>query len=106
MHLDIERERKINAALRRLSITRVSIAHRPEMAEGTDLVRIGPCRVGRSEVRDFKGHAELQNHRFHRCDMSHHEREPEPAKRDDVMSVQRSRSEESCPRETCCIGLS
>jgi ATP-binding cassette subfamily B protein RaxB len=40
-HLDVERERKINEALRRLHITRVSIAHRPEMAEGTDLVRIG-----------------------------------------------------------------
>jgi ATP-binding cassette subfamily B protein RaxB len=42
-HLDVERERQINAALRRLDITRVSIAHRPEMAEGTDLVRIGPA---------------------------------------------------------------
>jgi ATP-binding cassette subfamily B protein RaxB len=41
-HLDVDRERKINEALRRLHITRISIAHRPEMAEGTDLVRIGP----------------------------------------------------------------
>ncbi len=40
-HLDVDRERKINEALRRLHITRISIAHRPEMAEGTDLVRIG-----------------------------------------------------------------
>ncbi|WP_084113122.1 peptidase domain-containing ABC transporter [Belnapia moabensis] len=45
-HLDIEREREINAALRRLNITRISIAHRPEMAEGTDLVRIGPAAPG------------------------------------------------------------
>ena len=41
-HLDVERERQINQALRHLNITRISIAHRPEMAEGTDLVRIGP----------------------------------------------------------------
>jgi ATP-binding cassette, subfamily B, bacterial CvaB/MchF/RaxB len=40
-HLDVEREREINAALRRLNVTRVSIAHRPEMAEGSDLVRMG-----------------------------------------------------------------
>src|SRR3954463_13176552 len=39
-HLDVERERKINEALRGLNITRISIAHRPEMAEGTELVRI------------------------------------------------------------------
>ncbi len=40
-HLDVERERRINEALRRLDITRISIAHRPEMAEGSDLVRMG-----------------------------------------------------------------
>ena len=42
-HLDVERERQINAALRRLDITRVSVAHRPGMADGTELVRIGPA---------------------------------------------------------------
>jgi ATP-binding cassette subfamily B protein RaxB len=41
-HLDLDREREINVALRRLNITRISIAHRPEMAEGTHLLRIGP----------------------------------------------------------------
>jgi ATP-binding cassette subfamily B protein RaxB len=40
-HLDVAREREINAALRRLNITRISVAHRPEMAEGTELVQIG-----------------------------------------------------------------
>lgn len=40
-HLDVGREREISQALRRLNITRISIAHRPEMAEGTDLVKIG-----------------------------------------------------------------
>jgi ATP-binding cassette subfamily B protein RaxB len=43
-HLDVEREREINAALRRLDITRVSIAHRPEMAAGTDVIQLGPMR--------------------------------------------------------------
>jgi ATP-binding cassette, subfamily B, bacterial CvaB/MchF/RaxB len=37
-HLDVENERLINDRLRRLSITRVSIAHRPGMAQGADMV--------------------------------------------------------------------
>ena len=37
-HLDLENESRINERLRRLSITRVSIAHRPGMAEGADTV--------------------------------------------------------------------
>ena len=37
-HLDIDNERKINERLRRLSITRISIAHRPGMAQGADKV--------------------------------------------------------------------
>ena len=41
-HLDVALERRINEALRRLDITRISIAHRPEMAEGTEVLRIGP----------------------------------------------------------------
>jgi ATP-binding cassette subfamily B protein RaxB len=41
-HLDIEKERAINENLRRLDITRVSIAHRPEITDGTDaILRIG-----------------------------------------------------------------
>jgi ATP-binding cassette subfamily B protein RaxB len=41
-HLDVENERQINARLRRLSITRISIAHRPEMISGADrIVQIG-----------------------------------------------------------------
>jgi len=43
-HLDLERERRINEALRRLDITRVSVAHRAEMMSGADVVlRIGPA---------------------------------------------------------------
>jgi ATP-binding cassette subfamily B protein RaxB len=37
-HLDVEKEREINEHLRRLSITRISVAHRPEMTSGADSV--------------------------------------------------------------------
>lgn len=41
-HLDVENERRINAALRELAITRISVAHRPDMMHGTDeVLRIG-----------------------------------------------------------------
>ena len=41
-HLDVEKERHINACLRCLNITRVSVAHRPEIASGADaILRIG-----------------------------------------------------------------
>jgi ATP-binding cassette, subfamily B, bacterial CvaB/MchF/RaxB len=41
-HLDIEKEKQINERLRRLSITRISVAHRPEMTNGADkIIRIG-----------------------------------------------------------------
>ncbi len=41
-HLDIEKERAINDNLRRLDITRISVAHRPEIMGGSDtILRIG-----------------------------------------------------------------
>jgi ATP-binding cassette subfamily B protein RaxB len=41
-HLDTEKEREINANLQHLSMTRVSVAHRPEITTGTDaILRIG-----------------------------------------------------------------
>ena len=41
-HLDVDNERQINERLRRLDITRISVAHRPEMMSGADSVlRIG-----------------------------------------------------------------
>ncbi len=41
-HLDVENEMQINERLRRLDITRVSVAHRPEMMNGADtILRIG-----------------------------------------------------------------
>ena len=45
-HLDVERERQINERLRRLGITLISVAHRPEMMSGTDtVIRIGAVPV-------------------------------------------------------------
>jgi ATP-binding cassette subfamily B protein RaxB len=37
-HLDTEKEREINAKLRHLNMTRVSIAHRPEITHGADMI--------------------------------------------------------------------
>ncbi|GGC41510.1 ABC transporter [Siccirubricoccus deserti] len=37
-HLDVEKEKQINERLRRLAITRISVAHRPEMMHGTDSI--------------------------------------------------------------------
>ena len=40
-HLDVENERLINVSLRQLRMTRISIAHRPDMASGADrIVRV------------------------------------------------------------------
>jgi ATP-binding cassette subfamily B protein RaxB len=41
-HLDVENEREINESLRHLSMTRISVAHRPEMSSGADrVIRMG-----------------------------------------------------------------
>ncbi len=41
-HLDVAKESEINERLRRLNITRISVAHRPEMMSGADTVlRVG-----------------------------------------------------------------
>lgn len=43
-HLDVDNERLINESLRRLRMTRVSVAHRPDIASGADKI----IRVARS----------------------------------------------------------
>ncbi len=41
-HLDVEKEKQINERLQNLSITRINVAHRPEIMNGADMVlRIG-----------------------------------------------------------------
>jgi ATP-binding cassette subfamily B protein RaxB len=37
-HLDTEKEKEINANLRYLNMTRVSVAHRPEITHGADMI--------------------------------------------------------------------
>src|SRR5438034_3955522 len=37
-HLDTQKEKEINANLRHLSMTRVSVAHRPEITNGADMI--------------------------------------------------------------------
>jgi ATP-binding cassette subfamily B protein RaxB len=55
-HLDTEKEKEINANLQHLDITRVSIAHRPEIAHGADMIirlstAAAPFQVGVSGSR-------------------------------------------------------
>src|SRR5499427_2117642 len=49
-HLDVENERKINDALKRLQMTRISVAHRPEISSGANrMLRI--ARPGKCDAR-------------------------------------------------------
>jgi ATP-binding cassette subfamily B protein RaxB len=50
-HLDTDKEKEINANLRHLSMTRVSVAHRPEITHGADMIlhlaaATAPLQVG------------------------------------------------------------
>jgi ATP-binding cassette, subfamily B, bacterial CvaB/MchF/RaxB len=50
-HLDTEKEKEINANLRHLNMTRVSVAHRPEITHGADMIlqlapATAPLQVG------------------------------------------------------------
>jgi ATP-binding cassette subfamily B protein RaxB len=50
-HLDTEKEKEINLNLRHLNMTRVSVAHRPEITNGADMIlhlatAAGPLQVG------------------------------------------------------------
>ena len=47
-NLDVEKERQVSERLRRLSITRISIAHRPEMVNAADAL----LHIGRDPERD------------------------------------------------------
>jgi ATP-binding cassette, subfamily B, bacterial CvaB/MchF/RaxB len=50
-HLDLETERRINQHLRDLDLTRVSVAHRPEIMSGADRV----IRIGEGGATDLSG---------------------------------------------------
>jgi ATP-binding cassette, subfamily B, bacterial CvaB/MchF/RaxB len=52
-HLDVENEKHINDSLKRLQITRISVAHRPEISSGADRI----LGIARTLVRDAHGPA-------------------------------------------------
>jgi ATP-binding cassette, subfamily B, bacterial CvaB/MchF/RaxB len=52
-HLDVDSEKHINDSLKRLQITRISVAHRPEIGSGADRI----LRIARTLVRDAHGRA-------------------------------------------------
>ena len=52
-HLDVDNERHINDSLKRLQMTRISVAHRPEISSGADRI----LRIARTLVRDPHGPA-------------------------------------------------
>ncbi|MGC1764539.1 MAG: peptidase domain-containing ABC transporter, partial [Pseudolabrys sp.] len=52
-HLDVDNEKHINDSLKSLQMTRISVAHRPEMSSGTDRV----LRIARTLVRGPHGPA-------------------------------------------------
>src|SRR3954469_18047252 len=62
-HLDTQKEKEINANLRHLSMTRVSVAHRPEITQGADMIihlaaTARPFRVGMTSLRREAGAAQ------------------------------------------------
>src|SRR5713101_642246 len=52
-HLDVENEIKINDALKRLQMTRISVAHRPEISSGANRM----LRIARTPKCDARGPA-------------------------------------------------
>jgi ATP-binding cassette, subfamily B, bacterial CvaB/MchF/RaxB len=51
-HLDVENEKRINDSLRLLNITRISVAHRPEISSGADwILRMGQTNTTRQIER-------------------------------------------------------
>jgi ATP-binding cassette subfamily B protein RaxB len=49
-HLDTEKEKEISANLRHLNMTRVSVAHRPEITNGADMIFHLAAAAGRLQV--------------------------------------------------------
>ena len=49
-HLDVENEKRINTSLKGFKMTRISVAHRPEISSGADRI----LWVAKSLVRDLR----------------------------------------------------
>ena len=64
-HLDVDNEKHINDSLKRLQMTRISVAHRPEISSGADRI----LRIARTLVRDAHGPAlhAIANQRYEVC---------------------------------------
>ena len=52
-HLDVENEKHINDSLKRLQMTRISVAHRPEISSGANRM----LRIARTLTCDARGPA-------------------------------------------------
>jgi len=53
-HLDVDNEKNINDSLNRLQMTRISVAHRPEISSGADRI----LRIARSLAGDVRRHSQ------------------------------------------------
>ena len=62
-HLDVDNERHINESLTRLRMTRVSVAHRPDISAGADWV-IRIAKTVQSETRTPAVHTAIADHRM------------------------------------------
>jgi ATP-binding cassette subfamily B protein RaxB len=49
-HLDVENEKRINSSLKSLKMTRISVAHRPEISSGADRI----LWIAKSLIRDWR----------------------------------------------------
>jgi ATP-binding cassette subfamily B protein RaxB len=61
-HLDIENERKINRSLANLEITRISVAHRPDISAGADRI-ISLAKGIASDTRNAPASAAITHER-------------------------------------------
>jgi ATP-binding cassette subfamily B protein RaxB len=59
-HLDVDNERHINESLTRLQMTRISVAHRPDISAGADRV-IRVAKTVQSEKRMPPAHTAITN---------------------------------------------
>jgi ATP-binding cassette, subfamily B, bacterial CvaB/MchF/RaxB len=57
-HLDVDNEKHINDSLSRLQMTRISVAHRPEVSSGADRI----LRIARSLAENFHRPSQLAQH--------------------------------------------
>ena len=72
-HLDVENERHINESLKRLEMTRVSVAHRPEITSGADRI----VELSRGRGLSERTHRYFARNKPHRIDSGPDDRSDE-----------------------------